>query len=653
MRPILLKFYLSLLFCLGGPAAYLLHGQALCGTHVSPQALNFLQESRASLQSWIRDQTGWSSRTPDKILIQPHILLQDDGIRDFSEQLFVDALEVSRQSFLPMNVELEWCDFNYILDTELYFLEGTNDALLGKLASNNEPGRINIYFSPEATVNGQVRGGFAFLPGGPYEIVVLNTIAVDNKATLSHELGHFFGLYHTHGKTNDGTTDELVDGSNCGTAGDDLCDTPADPNLSVSTGSRCNYIGNQQDDNGDFYAPDSSNFMAYSPPSCRDRFSAGQYTRMRFFLENGREQLLSPEDCGNCLEVTSRASFGLNSLSAAIHCANSNPGPDTIHIKVEGGLIRLMEDLPPLVDDGTYIRTTAGRKTRLQAVADLSHFFEIQGANIVLENLDLATSAQYQMLAISVAEEAEDFVVKDLVISNARTGIAVNGAYGTITGTRFQSCTSAILFETGMDGIHLTENSFFCNTRFAIEGAENLQQVPPAPEISGFSDGAVFGKAMAGTSVELFAQNDGVCPSAACQGEYLGQTQADVEGNWTFEFSLPVIQSVTATATVESGAKRYTSDFAACWALIPEVDFWLYPNPVTGTTLNFELRGVGDLVRIRLLNSVGQAVYENQFEMRSSMIKESLDLGDWLAAGVYVFELTKGTEMYRQKIVIQ
>ena len=54
------------------------------------------------------------------------------------------------------------------------------------------------------------------------------TAAGGNDTTLSHELGHYFDLYHTH-ETSFGT--ECPSGSNCQSAGDMVCDTPADPNL--------------------------------------------------------------------------------------------------------------------------------------------------------------------------------------------------------------------------------------------------------------------------------------------------------------------------------------------------------------------------------------------------------------------------------------
>jgi hypothetical protein len=95
-----------------------------------------------------------------------------------------------------------------------------------------------------------------------------------NGSTLAHELGHLFGLPHTHG----GSADELVDGSNCATEGDYICDTPADPTLSNSVVSiNCIYTGTATDANGMQYVPDPNNIMSYSRKNCRNYFSPIQY----------------------------------------------------------------------------------------------------------------------------------------------------------------------------------------------------------------------------------------------------------------------------------------------------------------------------------------------------------------------------------------
>lgn len=112
-----------------------------------------------------------------------------------------------------------------------------------------------------------------------------------NTATLSHEIGHFFSLVHTHrgwdsaacnrnpdtgqwdesihgnplrsGTSPGGVPVERADGSNCDTAGDLLCDTPADYNFGLTNPSNCVFSRNQADHNGDQVDPQEENYMGY------------------------------------------------------------------------------------------------------------------------------------------------------------------------------------------------------------------------------------------------------------------------------------------------------------------------------------------------------------------------------------------------------
>lgn len=88
-------------------------------------------------------------------------------------------------------------------------------------------------------------------------------------------MGHCLGLYHTH-ETAFGR--EYVLRVNCTSAGDLICDTPADPNFNYS----CSYNGNARDPIGMIYTPDPKNIMSYS--TCTEFFSAGQEGRMRGML---------------------------------------------------------------------------------------------------------------------------------------------------------------------------------------------------------------------------------------------------------------------------------------------------------------------------------------------------------------------------------
>jgi hypothetical protein len=69
---------------------------------------------------------------------------------------------------------------------------------------------------------------------------------------------------------------ELVNESNCATAGDLLCDTPADINPAPSSG--CPWNLPTTDTNGDFYTPIVGNIMSYH--QCKTGFTIEQLNQI-------------------------------------------------------------------------------------------------------------------------------------------------------------------------------------------------------------------------------------------------------------------------------------------------------------------------------------------------------------------------------------
>jgi len=162
---------------------------------------------------------------------------------------------------------------------------------------------LNIYFVPEAIApNGQSVCGWASFPAEYYKtgknwIVIRNDCAANGNTTLIHEVGHFFNLYHTHqGKNpNLGITErELANGANCGsTAGDGLCDTPAEPymggrGLLPIVNNDCDILCEYRDAKDNVYSMGYNvgdsvryNYMSYAPTECRSRFTDEQIERMK------------------------------------------------------------------------------------------------------------------------------------------------------------------------------------------------------------------------------------------------------------------------------------------------------------------------------------------------------------------------------------
>jgi len=133
--------------------------------------------------------------------------------------------------------------------------------------------------------------GFAYLPpvSGFYDGIVLHRRVFgmgeeydllnnyDLNKSLTHELGHYLGLYHTFRLTSDCDPE-----SNCSAQGDQVCDTPP------TTGSAgCSALD----------CPETmvENYMDYAYDQCVNAFTEGQRTRMRNSLLGYRESLLDSE----------------------------------------------------------------------------------------------------------------------------------------------------------------------------------------------------------------------------------------------------------------------------------------------------------------------------------------------------------------------
>ena len=215
-----------------------------------------------------------------------HIVTDDDGDTSITvDEIFSEIDEANEwlaNSFLKINV----CDeINYINNSVLYNFVIEDDINI--LYENHQQDILNIYFVESITSNDSGICGYTYMPGNPnqyYDVIVMDNQCTNSAVnqTLAHEFGHHFNLIHTHGPQNGVLTDELVTGTNCSSAGDRLCDTPADPQLNSSNTSNvnCLYSGTAVDEYGFLFEPDPSNIMSYAPQACRDNFTIEQYARM-------------------------------------------------------------------------------------------------------------------------------------------------------------------------------------------------------------------------------------------------------------------------------------------------------------------------------------------------------------------------------------
>ncbi len=197
------------------------------------------------------------------------------------------AIEGLNKNFEPICVSFELCNLDLISNFQYDSLENNEWEEMQVLYNLDR--RINMYFNTSPIKREPPVCGFASLGG----IGLLENggivIACIDEGTFTHEMGHYFGLKHTFepGDSPTGMTEELVNGDNCETTGDMICDTPADPYVELDTTTMwvdvemgCRFVATMQDANGEYYKPDVGNFMSYYDPSCSCGFTHGQYMRM-------------------------------------------------------------------------------------------------------------------------------------------------------------------------------------------------------------------------------------------------------------------------------------------------------------------------------------------------------------------------------------
>lgn len=215
-----------------------------------------------------------------QIPIKAHIVRRQNGTGGLSAEVLNHAIATMNTQYQPLHMQFYLCGpIHYIDDDDLADCEVlTDDA---RLTLHNVNDAINIYFCDNVNYGGSpINGISAFPSSDPRENrIIMYSYATSNGSTLAHEMGHYWSLLHTH-ETSLG--EELVTrgtGANCTTAGDGLCDTPAD-RYSTYDPRTCTYTDTlHRDRNGELYSPDLRNLMSYYH-TCRNRFTEGQLNRM-------------------------------------------------------------------------------------------------------------------------------------------------------------------------------------------------------------------------------------------------------------------------------------------------------------------------------------------------------------------------------------
>jgi len=215
--------------------------------------------------------------------LRVHLIDAPQGIEvPFDTAAFEAMLALANDAFAPICLSFENCEYLRIENYRYTSAENRDSTEL--VNQYGDPNRIDLFITntdSSMTCGYATQGGVRLEPEA--QILLTGECIDSTSAELTHLLGHYFGLYNTY-ETRFG--EEQVNGENCETTGDLVCDTPADP-FEEGTTTRytgpmnpCLFVFTGRDNAGQFYVPHVANAMSMYSDECGCGLTLGQLERV-------------------------------------------------------------------------------------------------------------------------------------------------------------------------------------------------------------------------------------------------------------------------------------------------------------------------------------------------------------------------------------
>ena len=266
------------------------HNHAQCGVDLTEgQAIKnrMLDNRRNKVELLERFERGRGNDSTVYVPIQFHIVNRSDGTGGESNQDILDNLCRLNQDYLGINVEFYLAGPTRVINQDLLYTNSFDNGMANYfMGLYRVPGVVNIFVGNEI-VNSQSGGTtLGYYTNGLDIIYAIQASVRGTGTTLTHELGHFFGLPHTFfgwensqyggvmanttGRTPTitlaGTPVEYIARSggleNCQIAADGFCDTDANYLFGFFGGTYnngCTYAATAMDPRGWLFRPDAIN----------------------------------------------------------------------------------------------------------------------------------------------------------------------------------------------------------------------------------------------------------------------------------------------------------------------------------------------------------------------------------------------------------
>lgn len=278
--------------------------QEICGTTGGPGSIGMLNIPSNSFTA--------NDFAPVYLRVYVHAVGKDDGSGAPTLAQIRRSMEILREDYKAYSIFfIQACGVIPINNTALYnaTYPAAPNCMLSQYSSHADG--IDIFIggddAPGHNAASGIPGksfivkGSIYGDGGPDNCPATLQWVSSRSHTISHEMGHCLGLWHTHhGVELDGTDcngnvadptvcEDLVANTNDDeSCGDYISDTPPDPKLFACTPNiyeNCTYNLEETDSQETLFDPDETLIMSYSHDKCMTRFTEGQAARMHTMIQ--------------------------------------------------------------------------------------------------------------------------------------------------------------------------------------------------------------------------------------------------------------------------------------------------------------------------------------------------------------------------------
>ncbi len=359
----------------------------------------------------------------------------------------------------------------------LYATDLTGDEVESLAAGFLVAGAVNIFIVPQYggdNIGGACIGGCIGSAEAPL-IVVEKGISSSGWA---HEVGHYGGLLHTWGNNY-----ESVDGDNCETEGDNICETPADADQSSCEvdSETCSVVSCTTDANGEAYQPDVTNIMSYYPDSCTNHLYQEQLDVVSCVMRAGRPDHLRDEPTSSIDPAPEVVTVGCDAASyltiqeGVSAVANSGTveicsGTYTENVVINDFSVTLSGVEEDVVVDGGAVGSVfeiSNSDVSLKGMTITNGLNEIWGGGVLASESSLSIESVV-FLANSSSLYAGGLFAQDSDVSVTNAVFEGNTAVDTYGAAFFSGSTVA------MTGVEFYANSAPDTAAFGITDADNF-----------------------------------------------------------------------------------------------------------------------------------------------------------------------------------